>query len=572
MAALVLGALAVLCAIGVAAMPDVGGPATGYATASDAARAALLIAGAALIAGAGTKTPGGFVPRRGAGTKVSETLVLLAFVVAIAWLAPELEGWGDAPGVVRALAAGAAPALAVALLALAGAPRRVVAAFGAAALAAALVHVLLRDPFQDVYCWRTCSGNALLVAPATDLARLAGAAWEWVALAGGLLAAAIALRRLAAGGPAVRRVHGPVLGAVALAGLAEAAHAAALVRTPLEDPEAAGFAAIHLARAGALALLGAALVWTALARRQTRARVARLAAELGEAPAPGALRATLATALRDPGVDVLYPLPDGGGLVDAHGAPAALPTGRTTTRIARAGREIAVVVHDPALLDGRDLEREIGSAARLAVENEALRAAVLAQLAELRASRTRIVEAGDGARRRLERDLHDGAQQRLLAVALELRLARATAGTAAAPGLDAASAEVDAAFGELRDLAHGIFPAVLSEGGLEAALVTLATDAPVAVELTEVTSERFPPGVEVGAYVTAAEAVRDAAARGASRVEIEAERTGDRLVVAARDDGAGDPAPLVHVADRIGALGGTLAVDSDGIRAELPCG
>ena len=94
----------------------------------------------------------------------------------------------------------------------------------------------------------------------------------------------------------------------------------------------------------------------------------------------------------------------------------------------------------------------------------------------------------------------------------------------------------------------------------------------MAVELTDITGERFAPGVEVGAYVTAAEAVRDAAARGAGQIEIRAERSGDRLVVAARHDGGGAPAPLVHVADRIGALGGTLAVDGGGIRAELPCG
>jgi signal transduction histidine kinase len=555
MAARVLGALALLSAVCVATIPAAAESPTAYAQSSGAARAALLIGGIALVLGA---------------SKRSEPLVAVA---ALAWLVPELEGWEGAPDVVRALAPGLAPLLVVALLALAGAPRRIVAAVGAAAVATALVLVLLRDPFQDVACWRTCGSNALLVTAAPDLVDAVSAAWKWVALGGGLLAAGVAIWRIARATPAGRRSRAPVLAAVAAAGLAEAAYAAARIRTPFEDPEAAGFAAILLARAAALTLLGAAVVWTVLARRRTRSRVARFAAELGEAPAPGALRATLAAALHDPDVDVLYRLPDAAGrLVDARGAPAALPAGRTATRITRAGREIAVVVHDPALLDGRDLEREIGSAARLAVENEALRAAVLAQLAELRASRARIVEAGDGARRRLERDLHDGAQQRLLAVALELRLARSGAGPAAAPALDAAAAEVDAAFGELRELAHGIFPAVLTEGGLEAALVTLATAAPVAVELGDLTEERFAPGIEVCAYVTAAEAIRDAAGRKATHVELDVARTGDRLVVELRHDGAGAPVPITHVADRVGALGGVLEVGPGAVRAELPCG
>ena len=178
------------------------------------------------------------------------------------------------------------------------------------------------------------------------------------------------------------------------------------------------------------------------------------------------------------------------------------------------------MLHDPALVDERELERALGSAARLAVENEALRAEALAQLRELRDSRARIVEAGDAERRRLERNLHDGAQQRLLALSYDLRLARAGA---AADGdeqlvalLDAAGGETAAALDELRELAHGIYPAILTEAGLAPALETLADEAPLPVELGDVAPARQPPAVETTAYVAVAEAIEDAARRGAT--------------------------------------------------------
>jgi signal transduction histidine kinase len=235
----------------------------------------------------------------------------------------------------------------------------------------------------------------------------------------------------------------------------------------------------------------------------------------------------------------------------------------------RGGRLVAVVVHAPRA--GRELEREIGSAARMAVENEALRAQVLAQLGELRASRGRIIEAGDAARRQLERNLHDGAQQRLLAVGFQLRLAGSRADPANAPTLEHADAEVSAAFDELRELAHGIFPAVLTEAGLEAALTQLAIAAPVAVEVDEAPVERLPAPVETSAYIAAAEAVRDAAERGAARVVLSARRTSDALVVVVEDDGMRRNGGLVHVADRVGALGGRLALAPTRVEAEIPC-
>ena len=189
---------------------------------------------------------------------------------------------------------------------------------------------------------------------------------------------------------------------------------------------------------------------------------------------------------------------------------------------------MAIVVHDAALLEGPALEREIGSAARLAVENERLQAEVLAQLEDLRASRARIVETGDAERRRLERDLHDGAQQRLLALSYDLRLARAAAEAEGdrehATLLASAGDEAQAALGELRELAHGIYPAILAEAGLAPALATLADEAPLPVELGEVPPERYGAPVETAAYLTVAEAIADAAGRRATFVSVDVAR------------------------------------------------
>ena len=236
------------------------------------------------------------------------------------------------------------------------------------------------------------------------------------------------------------------------------------------------------------------------------------------------------------------------------------------------------MVHDAASVDPEQLRLEIGAAARLAVENERLQAELLAQLADLRASRARVVEAGDAERRRLERNLHDGAQQRVLALSYDLRLARAGTGTDGAseltPLLVSAAQEAQAAIDELRELAHGIYPAVLTESGLGPALWTLADSAPLPVELYEVPEDRFPEAVERTAFVVASDAVDAAAELKAGQVGIRVFRNDDQLVVEieveVEVEGAG-PGPFVHLADRVGALGGRFTTDAGLIRAELPC-
>ena len=298
-------------------------------------------------------------------------------------------------------------------------------------------------------------------------------------------------------------------------------------------------------------------------------------ADLGDAPTPGSLEAALGLAVGDPELRMAYWLPDSGRYVDPRGSPVAEPVtapGRAVTALVRDGRLVAVVTHAASV---SDLEREIGADVRLALENERLQAEVLTQLIDLRASRARIVETGDAERRRLERDLHDGAQQRLLALSYDLRLAAAAAqadGEAETASLLAdATGEAQVALGELCELAHGIYPAILTEAGVASAIATLADGAPLPVEIAETDEQRYPAPVETAVYLVVAEAIEDAAGRGSSYVTLSLLRAGDRLVVSVQDDGSERTHPMVHLADRVGALGGSLDVEPTKVRAEVPC-
>ena len=351
------------------------------------------------------------------------------------------------------------------------------------------------------------------------------------------------------------------------------------VASALPSPASLRRSSIFFARSLAVGLVALGLVWSVARERRNRATVRRLTAELGASPPAGKLRDRLAAAVGDSALEVAYWLPGSRRFVDAQGRATNPPTaapGRAVSQVARDGKPVAVIVHDAALLDSRELASEIGSAARLAVENERLQAEVLAQLQDLRTSRARIVETGDAERRRLERNLHDGAQQRLLAVSYDLRLARAgaegDADTQLSELLGSAVDEVGVALEDLRELAHGIYPAVLTEAGLGSALASLADSAPIPVDLGEITSERYSPAVETAAYVTAAEAIADAQLRCATSVSVTALRLDQELLVTAEDDGADRGSAPIRVADRVGALGGSLEVAATTLRAVIPCG
>ncbi len=325
--------------------------------------------------------------------------------------------------------------------------------------------------------------------------------------------------------------------------------------------------------------VGEAAGW--LRRRQTRQRVARLALELATAPAAGELAPALGRELGDPTLEVLYQLDDG-RLVDAAGISRVAPADGTrgTTDVRRGGAPVAVLVHRADL--AQDGERIAGAvdAARLALENERLHAQSQARLLELRTSRAQIVSASEAERRRLERDLHDGSQQRLLAFAIDLAIARQRASGASTPTGDgevaALESEVRAALEDLRELAHGIVPRALADDGLAAALEELAERSAIPIDLVALPSGRLDGAVEAAAYIVVTRATSDPAVRRAS---VDASRAGGRLTVDLKLDITGEitGSTLVDLEDRCGAVDGTMefGVLPDGrtrIRVEIPCG
>jgi signal transduction histidine kinase len=305
-----------------------------------------------------------------------------------------------------------------------------------------------------------------------------------------------------------------------------------------------------------------------LRARLDRGAVGDLALELGQGVPLGGLRDTLARALRDPTLVLAFPAPSGDGFVDPDGRPVDLPgaPGRAVVRLERGGELLAALEYDPAIeSEDPGRVRAVGSVAQLALQNERLAAQVRAQLEEVRASRSRIAEAADAERRRIERDLHDGAQQRLVALAMRLDQAREASGADAL--IDATTAELLAAIAEVRDLARGIHPTILSDAGLAAAVEALAERTPFPVAL-EVTEDRFPREVEVTAYYVVAEALTNVARHAhATEARVEARVERDRLVVTVVDNGRGGADPgagsgLRGLADRLAVIGGELGVTS----------
>jgi signal transduction histidine kinase len=343
-----------------------------------------------------------------------------------------------------------------------------------------------------------------------------------------------------------------------------------------------------------LAILTLLMLWplgflAGLARiRLDRSAVGDLAIQLSETQPPGRLEQALARALHDPTLKLAYWLPDRHAFVDAAGRPVELPAAagdRAVTIVRHGDTPVAAMVHDPALDDDPELVRAVAATAQMTIENERLQAEVRAQLEEVRASRARIVEFGDAERRRVERNLHDGAQQRLVNLSLALGIARSQVGAGSEEGLavalDEAAAELRLALAELRELARGIHPVILTEAGLGPALASLAERSPIPVTVAAVPPDRLPPGVEETAYYVASEALANAAKHaGATAVTISARRLNGELLVEVSDDGVGGADPdgsgLRGLADRVAALDGCLRVDSPAgagtrITAELPC-
>ena len=353
----------------------------------------------------------------------------------------------------------------------------------------------------------------------------------------------------------------------------------------------------------ALAAVPVAFLTGLLRSRLARYGVGELVVELGERAPGGQLRNAVARALGDPTAEIAYWSAATGGYVDADGIGLPLDgSTRAVTVIERSGERIGALLHDAALQEEAVLLSSVCAAAGLAMENERLHAEVLARLGEVRASRARIIEAADAERRRVERNLHDGAQQRLVTLSLALTMARSRLAreTDAAPprepgassartdhGIDAllaeAADELGAALRELRELARGIHPAILVEEGLGAALESLAERSPIPVEVSALANGRLPPPVEAAAYYVVCESLANAAKYAqASSVMVRVGQCADGLRVEVVDDGVGGAAArhgsgLEGLADRVAALDGRLVVDSlpgEGTRvtAEIPCG
>jgi len=427
----------------------------------------------------------------------------------------------------------------------------------------------------------------------------------------------VLVRRWSSASPVARRVLLPVLPGACLFAAVYVAGLMAELGLPSGLGERWAILAYALLAAAPFVLLGGLL-----RARLAQANVGGLVVELGQVVELGlspaaTLRDSLARALDDPTVEVAHWLADQEIYVDAGGRAmdlAVTDSGRSITVLERAGRRVGALVHDAALGDDPALLEAVAAAAGLALENERLHAEVLARLEEVRASRARIVQAADAARRRVERDLHDGAQQRLVNVSLALGMARAKVEAGAPPALktllDQAAAETRLALQDLRDLAQGIHPAVLTEAGLAAAMESLAERSPVPVEWTvELTVEssddlvvessddlvvdlaggdapstngRPPPPVEAVAYFVVSESLANAAKHAhASAVSVRIERADGHLRVEVADDGVGGArvrpgSGLEGLADRVAALDGRFEVVSEPscgtrVTVELPC-
>ena len=323
------------------------------------------------------------------------------------------------------------------------------------------------------------------------------------------------------------------------------------------SPTARLLAGVCLA-AGALAL-----ALPDLQRARRRAAIRRLATRLAAAPAPGRLGWELARAVGDPTLTLAFPI-SSGALVDDKGLPVRHPD-LAATRIVRGGRHLATVFHAPTTFADQDEVASLTRVAALAIEHERARAEQKAQARELRSSRRRLIEASDRERRRLEHDLHDGAQQRLVSLVLSVK--NEPAAVAANGALAAVEHHLQAAIAELRTLTHGLFPAVLTNEGLAPAIEDLELTSTAIVEILELPTRRAPSLVESTAYLAAALAV----ASTESLVQLRVGSTSEAVVVEAHGATASDSLEWRALRERVAALEGHLVSSADEIRVVLPC-
>jgi len=422
--------------------------------------------------------------------------------------------------------------------------------------------------------------NLLEVAPSAEIGLWALRAQLLVV--GGLCLAGVgmlAVKRRRRG-PSLRRTHALLVDAFAL-GLVMIAVLFFVIAV-------GGPAVLHI-RWATLATIGLAplaFIVALLHERFARSSLGGLFVDLHADPEPFELRDALARALRDPSLTLAYWLPDFHSYVDLDGRKTELPveSGRGITLIDRNGARVAALGHDAALEDEPELLEAVTAAAGIALENARLHAELRARLEELRGSRLRLIAAGQSERQRLERNLHDGAQQRLIALSLELSILEQELDhdPALARRLALARGEIASSLEELREVSRGLHPAVVSGHGLEVALEQLAARAAVPVRLLVTVGERLPETLEVAAYYLVSESLANVGKyAGATSASVEVVRRTDDVLVEIVDDGVGGAdesrgSGLRGLADRVEALGGKLRVWSPSgggtrVRAEIPC-
>jgi signal transduction histidine kinase len=400
-----------------------------------------------------------------------------------------------------------------------------------------------------------------------------------VGLAGIVLV--LLVRRAVRSTPRQRRVLGFMIAAAGLSVLLFSGAELNVLAMYAGGGSVTGQAVLNLGATWAIvAALPVAFLVGLLQERLAFASVGSLVGRL-EQVSTDRIEAALGEVLHDSGLHVVFPA-EGGGLIDVSGRPYKPPRDGSRSVTPLGDPPMAVLVHDPELSENRELLDAAAAAARLALDNARLQAEVRAQLAEVRASRQRIAAAADAERQRLERDLHDGAQQRLLGVGLALGVLRGRLAGVERDLVDELERELRAAIGELRELAQGIRPAVLTDQGLPPALARLARRAGVRVALDVRLTERLDPAVEAAAYYVVSEALQNVVKHGGGAgARVSAVHQPGSLVIDVADDGPGGAlmragAGLHGLADRVEAVGGRFDVHSPAghgthIHAELPC-
>ena len=517
---------------------------------------------------------------------------LAAVLAGASWFGAEWAGSIDAPGLLRAAGLLATALtlpllMSVVVLGVGSGPVaariRIPLGVGAALTILVLAWLVAWVPSMDPRCLAVCKANPLGFGIDHGLARALANAWQGLTLVLGAAFAAWAGLRLSRMSGLVRRRDRVLLAAAVGVGAAWVFWGVTLLASyKLVHPAGSVAALAFIGRAVALTILAAGLAARIIGEQRTLASVRRIAERLSPLPGGGTLRAALASAYGDPGLRLVYPLPDGGTLVDDSGRPVAvaltqLPLDQVTS--IRSGPEtVAIAIHAPR--GEASAEPELGSAVRLAADNERLLAAIRHEVLELRASRTRIVEAGDAARHKLERDLHDGAQQRMLGVLHQLSMARSAAHDAGEPAaatrIDRATMTAGETIDGLRRLARGLHQSVLTEAGLSAALEALADEAPIPVAIDAPDDARYPASTEAAAWRLASRLIAMAHRAGAHDILVRLGEVEGHLVVTIVIVGMPDVLDIVGLDDHVGAAGGDLASSwSDQgemtVRAELPC-